>query len=96
MHGNWEHMSLSFKTLKLDWSLIILATLIFVIGLLVAVWDFVQLQKTFWSLGLLNSAGLALFVGRTILRQAGKRTLGKGYSYGLRTLTDPQLIQRGV
>ena len=72
------------------------ATLIFVIGLLVAVWDFIQLQKAIWTLGLLNGVGLAVFVGGTVLRQVGKRTLGRSYSYGLRTLKDQKLIQHGV
>ena len=89
-------MSLSFKTLKSDRIFIILTTLIFVIGLAVAVWDFIQLQKAFWSLGLLNGVGLAVFVGGTLLRQVGKRTLGRSYSYGLRTLEDQKLIQHGV
>ena len=74
----------------------VLATLIFAIGLLVAAWDFIQLQKAIWTLGLLNGVGLAILVGGTILRQIGKRTLGKSYSYGLRTLKDQKLIQHGV
>ena len=86
----------SFKTLKTDQSFMVSATLIFVIGLLVAVWDFIQLQKAIWTLGLLNGVGLAVFVGGTVLRQVGKRTLGRSYSYGLRTLKDQKLIQHGV
>ena len=86
----------SFKTLKTDESFMVLATLIFVIGLLVAMWDFIQLQKAIWTLGLLNGVGLAVFVGGTVLRQVGKRTLGRSYSYGLRTLKDQKLIQHGV
>ena len=89
-------MSLSFRTLKSDWPFVILTTLVFMAGLLLAVWDFIQLQKAAWSLGLLNGLGLALFVGGTILRQVGKRTLGKFYSYGLRTLQDQKIIQHGV
>ena len=89
-------MKLRFKTLRQDWSFIFLTTLIFVLGLLVAVWDFIQLQKAVWSLELLNGAGLLLFVGGTILRAVGKRTLGRYYSYGLRTLQDQKLIQHGV
>ena len=86
----------SFKTLKTDESFMVSATLIFVIGLLVAMWDFIQLQKAIWTLGLLNGLGLAVFVGGTVLRQVGKRTLGRSYSYGLRTLKDQKLIQHGV
>ena len=86
----------SFKTLKTDESFMVSATLIFVIGLLVAMWDFIQLQKAIWTLGLLNGLGLAVFVGGTVLRQVGKRTLGRSYSYGLRTLNDQKLIQHGV
>jgi len=89
-------MSMSFKTLKSDWPVIVLTTLIFIAGLLVASWDFIYLQGAAWSLGLLNGLGLALFVGGTILRQVGKRTLGRYYSYGLRTLQDQKIIQHGV
>ena len=84
------------KTLKADWSFIVLATLVFVIGLLVALWDFGQLQKWVWRFGLLNGVGLALFVGGTLLRQMGKRALGKYYSYGLRIVEGQKLIQHGV
>jgi len=87
---------LMFKTLKSDWAFIILTTLVFVIGLAVAVWDFIQLQKAFWNLGLLNGLGLAAFLGGFVLRQVGKRTLGRSYSYGLRTLEDQKLVQHGV
>ena len=86
---------MSFKTLKSDWGFIFLTTSVFIIGLLVSVLDFIQLQETVWTLGLLNGVGLALFVGGTILRQVGKRTLGKYYSYGLRTLKDQRVIQHG-
>ena len=89
-------MRLSFKTLKLDWSFIILTTLIFALALLVTVWDYIQLQEMTYSLGLMNVVGLAFFVAGTILRQLGKRTLGRYYSYGLRTLKDQKLIQHGV
>ena len=89
-------MNFSFMTLKSDWSFIVLTTLVFVIGLVVAVWDFIQLQKAVWNLGLVNGVALATFVGGTILRQIGKRTLGKYYSYGLRTLKGQKLIQHGA
>ena len=89
-------MSSSSKILKSDWSFIVLATLIFAIGLLVAAWDFIQLQNAVWRLGLLNGLGLAAFLGGTVLRQVGKRTLGKYYSYGLRTFKEQKLIRHGV
>ncbi len=40
--------------------------------------------------------GLVMFGGGTVLRQVGKRSLGRNYSYGLRTLRDQKLVQRGV
>ncbi|MCX6653718.1 MAG: isoprenylcysteine carboxylmethyltransferase family protein [Candidatus Bathyarchaeota archaeon] len=89
-------MSMSFKTLKSDWPFIVLTTLVFIAGLLVAAWDFIYIQRATWALELLNGLGLALFVGGTILRQVGKRTLGRYYSYGLRTLQDQKIIQHGV
>ena len=48
------------------------------------------------DLGIVEWRGLAVFVGGTVLRQVGKRTLGRSYSYGLRTLKDQKLIQHGV
>jgi protein-S-isoprenylcysteine O-methyltransferase Ste14 len=87
---------MSFKTLKSDWPFIVLTTLVFIAGLLVAAWDFIYFQRATWDLGLLNGLGLALFVGGTILRQVGKRTLGRYYSYGLRTLQDQKIIQHDV
>ena len=44
----------------------------------------------------MNGVGLAVFVGGTVLRQVGKHTLGRSYSYGLRTLEDQKLVQHGV
>lgn len=83
-------------TLKSDWRFIALTTAVFVAGMLVAVWDFVALQSAYWTLGLMNGVGLILFAVGVILRQIGKRALGKYYSYGLRTLKDQQLIQSGI
>jgi protein-S-isoprenylcysteine O-methyltransferase Ste14 len=67
-----------------------------VVGVIVAAWDFIYLQGAAWSLGSLNELGLSLFVGGTILRQVGKQTLGRYYSYGLRTLQDQKIIHHGV
>ncbi len=89
-------MSLSFETLKSDWIFIILTSIIFAVGTVVAIWDFVQLQKTIWILGPINRIGLIMFIGGTILRQTGKHTLGKNYSYGLRTFKNQELVKHGV
>lgn len=77
--GELGATNLSSRTLKSDRIFVVPATSVFVLGLFVAAWDFVQLQKAVWSLGVLNGLGLAMFVGGTILRAVGKRTLGRFY-----------------
>jgi protein-S-isoprenylcysteine O-methyltransferase Ste14 len=57
-------------------------------------WDFLQLQRA--HSGAVNILGLLLFVIGFILRQIGRRTLGKYYSYGLRISPEQQLITHGI
>jgi len=86
----------SFKTEKEDWPFIIPATLIFVLALLLTVWDFVLVQRMIYRFGIVNAAGLILFVTGVVLRIIGRLTLGKYYSYGLRTLPSHKLIKHGI
>ena len=85
-----------FQTIKADFKFIVLATVIFVLALLMTAWDFVQIQKITYNFNLINVLGLVLFVIGITIRLVGKKTLGKYYSYGLRTLPDHRLIKHGM
>lgn len=89
-------MKTSFTTEKADWGFIISATLIFVLALLVTAWDFIQIQKMIYRFSIVNAVGLILFLIGVAIRLVGKRTLGKYYSYGLRTLPNQVLIKHGI
>ena len=75
---------------------VIPATLVFALALLVAALDFIYIQKGVYRFGIVNAAGLALFLIGVVIRFVGKRTLGKYYSYGLRTLSDHKLVKHGI
>lgn len=85
------------KTRRADWyQCIIPSTLIFFSALLVTAWDFFHIQKMNFHLDAVNVIGLILFGAGIIIRRIGKRTLGKYYSYGLRTLQRHKIIKRGI
>jgi len=84
------------QTKREDWPFIILASLIFFSALLVTLWDFLIFQKMTFHLSLVNVAGLGLFFIGISIRRVAKRTLGKYYSYGLRTLQKHELIKHGI
>lgn len=90
-------MKLSFfKTKREDWVFIIPASLVFFLALFVTVWDFVQVQGMVYSFGIVNVVGLGLFLIGFSIRRVAKRTLGEYYSYGLRTLSNHELIKHGI
>ena len=70
------------------------STLIWASSLLVTTWDFVYLQAMICRFGLINALGLGLFLTGISIRLAGKRTLGKSYSYGLKP--PEKLIKHGM
>ena len=72
------------------------ASLVWALSLLVTLWNFVVLQETTHRLSLVSDAGLALFIAGVIIRAVAKRTLGKYYSYGLRTLQEHKLVTHGI
>lgn len=83
-----------FQTERTDWSFIIPATLIWASSLLVTAWDFVQLQGAIYRFGMVNALGLGLFLIGVSMRRVAKRTLGKYYSYGLKT--PEKLVKHGI
>jgi len=89
-------MKISFRTEKADRIFVISATLIFGLSLAVTTLDFVYLQGAFYNFNMVSVAGLLLFSIGIVLRIAGRITLGKYYSYGLRTLPDQKLVKHGI
>jgi len=89
-------MRVSFEIERADWSFIISATLVFLSALLVTAWDFIQIQKMTYHFGIVNLLGLILFFTGIPIRYVGKRTLGRYYSYGLRTLPHHKLVEHGI
>jgi len=84
------------KTEREDWGFIITASLVFFLAMFVTVWDFVQVQRMIFGFGIVNFVGLGLFLIGFSIRRLAKRTLGKYYSYGLRTLPNQKLIKHGI
>ena len=87
---------LLFQTKREDWDFVIPASLIFFAALLVTFWDFIQIQEMAYRLSLVNLVGLGLFFTGVAIRRVAKRTLGKYYSYGLRTMKKQELIKHGI
>lgn len=84
------------KTIRSDWYFIIPATMAFFSALFITWWDFVKIQEMIYRINLINVTGLLLFVIGIVIRRIGKRTLGRYYAYGLRTLQNHELITHGI
>jgi protein-S-isoprenylcysteine O-methyltransferase Ste14 len=89
-------MALLFETEREDRAFVVLASLVFVLALLVSLWEFVAVQGMVFRFSVLSITGLVLFVVGVSIRLVGKRTLGKYYSYGLRVLPDHKLVTGGI
>lgn len=85
-----------FQTEREDWRFVVSATVVFALALVVAVWDFVVIQKMIYRFGVLNVIGLVLFLVGISIRVVGRITLRRYYSYGLRTLPDQKLVKHGI
>jgi len=83
------------KIMKTDWYFIIPASMIFFSSLIITFRDFVQIQETNYRLGFVT-VGLGLFITGLALRITAKRTLGKYYTYVLRTGRRTKLIKYGI
>lgn len=88
--------TLLIQTIKSDWLFIIPASLAFFSASIITLWDFVRVQEMKYSVSLTSVVGLILFVTGIIIRRAGKKTLGRYYTYGLRTLQDHKLVKHGI
>jgi protein-S-isoprenylcysteine O-methyltransferase Ste14 len=85
-----------FQTEKSDQPFVVLATLVFIVALVVTAWDFIVVQKMIYRFEMMNFVGLLLFVLGVVIRLVGRLTLGKYYSYGLRTLPNHKLVKHGI
>jgi len=85
-----------FETVREDWIFVVLASLVFSLGLIVSFWDFVAVQGMVFHFSVFAGAGLVLFLVGLGIRLTGKRALGKYYSYGLRILPDHKLVTNGI
>jgi protein-S-isoprenylcysteine O-methyltransferase Ste14 len=85
-----------FRTEKEDRLFVVLASLVFFLSLLVSSWDFVKVQGLVFHLNISNISGSILFFIGCPIRVIGKRTLGKYYSYGLKTSPNQKLIMYGM
>ncbi len=85
-----------FQTKREDWLVIIPVAFIFFSSLFVALWDFITFQGMTVHASIVSVAGLVLFLMGFVIRRVGKRTLGKYYSYGLRTVENHKLIKHGI
>jgi protein-S-isoprenylcysteine O-methyltransferase Ste14 len=82
-----------FKTIKKDWYFILASSLIFFLAVALSIWEFLVVQKANYSI--INVIGLILFLIGLFIRLNGKKTLGKYYSRGLRTLKDHKIVKQG-
>jgi len=85
-----------FETKREDLYFIIPTSFIFFTALFVTLWDFILIQNMKFIFNVVNILGLVLFIIGVSIRLIGKITLGKYYSYGLRTLPDHELVRRGI
>jgi len=67
-----------------------------VLALLVTAWDFVQVQRMIYRLGIVNAVGLSLFSSGVSMRIVARKTLGKYFSSGLKTPQKHELIKHGI
>ncbi len=89
-------MKVSFKTERADWNFIIPASVIWIIALFVTAWDFVQIQEMNYRFSIVSAFGPGLLLIGFSMCRVAKRTLGKYYSYGLKTLGKQELVKHGI
>ncbi|MFQ5815184.1 MAG: methyltransferase family protein [Candidatus Hydrothermarchaeaceae archaeon] len=85
-----------FKTKRTDWYFIVPASLIWISAIIVTTWDFVQVQKTIYHFGFINIIGLSSMLIGVLIRIRARQTLGRYFSYGLRTLGKHKLVKYDI
>ena len=85
-----------FKTRRADWYFIIPATLVWISALSVTAWDFIQIQQAIYRFEFINLVGLGSMLLGITIRLWAKKTLGKHFSAGLRTLEKHELVTHSI
>jgi hypothetical protein len=73
---------LLFETEREDRAFVVLASLVFVLALIVSLWEFVAVQGMVFRFSVLSITGLVLFVVGVGIRLVGKRTLASTIRMG--------------
>ncbi len=81
------------ETVRRDWIFIMPASFIFGFSLTVTALDFLTHPHSF---GVVNVVGFIFGFICIILRSMAKKTLGKYFSYGLKTFKDHDLVKKGI
>ncbi|MFQ6129452.1 MAG: methyltransferase family protein [Candidatus Hadarchaeaceae archaeon] len=84
------------KTKKSDLYFIILATLFWILALIVTAWDFILFQQAIYRFRFINFVGLSSILVGIAIRRSAKKTLGKYFSIGLKTLKKHELVKHGI
>ncbi len=85
-----------FSTIRKDWYFLIPAFLVGAFGLAVTRWDFLQHQKAGYRFEVVNLVGMSFLLVGLTLRILARRSLGKHFSYALRTINGHTLVKHGI
>lgn len=85
-----------FKAKKADWYFIVLTLLVWISGLIVTAWDFIQIQKATYAFTLLNLVGLVLTLAGVVIWFRARWVLGRYYSIVLMTLKEHKLVKNDI
>jgi protein-S-isoprenylcysteine O-methyltransferase Ste14 len=85
-----------FNTKRADWLFILPASFVWICALVVTARDFVRARQSGYRFGLVNLVGLISMLTGVTLRVWARKTLGKEFSLGLRTLGQHRLVKHGI
>ncbi len=85
-----------FKTKTADWFFIIPAILVWLTALMVTAWDFWGFKKAVYHFGWASLIGLFFMVTGVGIRVIARKSLGRQFSYALRTLQEHELVTHGI
>lgn len=84
-----------FDTIREDWLFVVPATIVWAVALAAIAADFVFLQKMVYRFDLASAAGLTMMAGGLVLRLWARRTIGRAFTYALKTGPDQVLAETG-
>jgi protein-S-isoprenylcysteine O-methyltransferase Ste14 len=89
-------MKTPIENQKIGRPFIVFAPLILALALIVTTYDFVYLQGMVYHMNTIALTGLILFVLGIIMFVIGNRTLGRNFSYGMKTIQNHELVTHGI